>query len=408
MQEEGKIEFLTTSGHKGFVLGFNVDVLIPPEHIDFFTNAWSAFILLGKSEVKFISLELLIKRSSEVKAPTMSTDQDFGFFGYEGYHTLDSIYAYLHFLAEVYPDIAEVFDLDGTTYEGRKIKAIRITNDIRNATSSKKPLVWLDGGTHSREWISPATVMYIADALTGDVEHEKRTKVATLRDTFQFVIAPVINPDGYEYTKFDRYWRKNRKPSGCRFNMRDCDNECIVEECYGSDPNRNWDVNFGVLGSSTDPCDISYPGAEPFDQECVQIVRDYLIEEQATLKLYINYHSYSQLFLYPWGYTREVPIHNEHHTKVGEAFVDAVKSRTGMHYFSHRIVEIHQDHNNDLWYDVSGTSIDWVYKNLGVVNSYGIELRDTGKENFKLSPDQILPTGQENFAGLIAILDIIG
>ena len=38
-------------------------------------------------------------------------------------------------------------------------------------------------------------------------------------------ILPIANPDGYEYTKTDRFWRKTRSP-----------NEGSI--CIGTDPNR--------------------------------------------------------------------------------------------------------------------------------------------------------------------------
>ena len=353
--------------------------------------------------------ELISSKKMGTEEPRLPTKSglDSALFGYQSYHTMGSMYDHLLLLALLYPDIAEVITLDGSTYEGRKIKALRITNNISNPSSADKPMAWLDGGTHSREWISPAAVMYIADALTGHMEPGKSVKISALRDVFQFVIAPVVNPDGYEYTQVDRNWRKNRKPSGCRYNMRDCAGNCVIEQCYGSDPNRNWDIDFGVLGTSTDPCDISFPGKEPFDQNCVQIVRNFLVGQREKLALYINFHSYSQLFLYPWGHTKQVPVHNAHHTLVGEAYVGAIKNTTGELYLHHRIVEIYHNIYPNEWYEVSGTSIDWIYKNLGVVNSYGVELRDRGEQMFKLSPDQILPTAMENFAGLIAILDIV-
>ena len=49
----------------------------------------------------------------------------------------------------------------------------------------------------------------------------------------EILLAPVINPDGYEYTfKEDRLWRKTRT------NTSD-------PNCFGIDANRNWDVEFG-------------------------------------------------------------------------------------------------------------------------------------------------------------------
>merc|ERR1712223_1157798 len=57
-------------------------------------------------------------------------------------------------------------------------------------------------------------------------------------------VAPLLNPDGYEYSHTnDRMWRKNRSPppSG--------------SSCYGVDLNRNWDtIGFGLGATSTNPC----------------------------------------------------------------------------------------------------------------------------------------------------------
>lgn len=43
----------------------------------------------------------------------------------------------------------------------------------------------------------------------------------------------------------------------------------------------------------------------------------------------------------------------------------------------------------------SGCTIDYTYENLGVVYSYGMELRDQGEYGFLLPEDQIIPTAQE-------------
>ena len=58
-------------------------------------------------------------------------------------------------------------------------------------------------------------------------------------------------------------------------------------------------------------------------------------------------------------------------------------------------------------YDYSGASRDWSYKILGLVDSYTVELRDTGKHGFELPPDQILDTAQENVDGFMALLESI-
>ena len=61
-----------------------------------------------------------------------------------------------------------------------------------------------------REWISPATVMWIVKELVegaGAVGGE----AADLVDNLNWHILPVTNPDGYLYSQTtDRLWRKTR------------------------------------------------------------------------------------------------------------------------------------------------------------------------------------------------------
>lgn len=50
-------------------------------------------------------------------------------------------------------------------------------------------------------------------------------------------------------------------------------------------------------------------------------------------------------------------------------------------------------------YQVAGGSVDWVQDVLKADNVFTIELRDTGRYGFVLPPQQIVPSGQESFAG---------
>jgi hypothetical protein len=50
----------------------------------------------------------------------------------------------------------------------------------------------------------------------------------------------------------------------------------------------------------------------------------------------------------------------------------------------------------------TGASDDWAYGVLGADFVYTIELRDTGFWGFLLPEDQIIPTGEETWAGFRA------
>ena len=67
--------------------------------------------------------------------------------------------------------------------------------------------MWIDGGIHAREWISPATVLWtLKELIEGNI-----TETETLRDKLDWYILPVHNPDGYAFSRhWDRLWRKTR------------------------------------------------------------------------------------------------------------------------------------------------------------------------------------------------------
>ncbi len=94
------------------------------------------------------------------------------------------------------------------------------------------------GQQYFREWISPATCSYIARELV-----ENSAEYKNLLEAFDVYIMPSMNPDGYEYSRTtDRMWRKTRSVNP-------------GFECRGTDPNRNWGYNWGLVGASSNPCD---------------------------------------------------------------------------------------------------------------------------------------------------------
>lgn len=52
----------------------------------------------------------------------------------------------------------------------------------------------------------------------------------------------------------------------------------------------------------------------------------------------------------------------------------------------------------------AGTSTDWARAVANVKFTFTYELRDTGKDKFLLPPNQIIPSGKETWAGVVAMV----
>ena len=70
---------------------------------------------------------------------------------------------FLSCLATRYTDRVKLLDI-GSSVEGRALKVIKIGKP--SSDGSAKPAIWIDGGIHAREWISPAAVEYTCAAST--------------------------------------------------------------------------------------------------------------------------------------------------------------------------------------------------------------------------------------------------
>ena len=128
--------------------------------------------------------------------------------------------------------------------------------------------------------------------------NELTTNSASYRflDKVNFYVLPIVNPDGYEYShSSDRMWRKTRADYRS------------VSGCKGVDPNRNFGFQWGGAGTSNNKCSEIYRGPSAFSEPETASLRDFIMNSKADFKAYITIHSYSQLWLTPWGYTSDYP-----------------------------------------------------------------------------------------------------
>lgn len=155
------------------------------------------------------------------------------------------INTYLDRLQEKYPHLVKIKTI-GYTFEKRALKSIHIStstmanaNDLEAETMKKKKstldciqsksmknfrviiskqkkgptlnpkqIVLIDGGMHAREWCTISAALYCANQLTDNFDANK-----DLLNAFDFVIVPIVNADGYEYSRhYVRYFRMMKFP----------------------------------------------------------------------------------------------------------------------------------------------------------------------------------------------------
>ncbi|XP_036037935.1 carboxypeptidase A4 isoform X2 [Onychomys torridus] len=285
------------------------------------------------------------------------------------YHEMDSI-------ATDFPDLASRVKI-GETFEKRPMYVLKFST----GGGKKRPAIWLNAGIHSREWISQATAIWTARKIVTD--YQKDPAVTSILEKVDIFLLPVANPDGYVYTQTqNRLWRKTRSRNpGSR--------------CIGADPNRNWNASFAGEGASDNPCSEVYHGSHPNSEVEVKSVVDF-IQKHGDFKCFIDLHSYSQLLMYPYGYTVKKAPDAEELDDVARSAAKALASHSGTKY--------QVGPTCTTVYPASGSSIDWAYDN-GIKYAFTFELRDTGHYGFLLPASQIIPTAEETWLGLKTIME---
>ncbi|XP_058446249.1 zinc carboxypeptidase A 1-like [Malaya genurostris] len=318
-------------------------------------------------------LEMDLQQPIEAERNRIVSKRIKGIFDWTEYRDLQEIHDWLEKLALEY-DQVEVIS-GGRSYENRTLKGVKVSYKSGN------PGIFIEGGIHAREWISPATVTYVLNQLLTSEEKSIRH----IAENYDWYIFPSVNPDGYVYShRTDRLWRKTRTP--------------YPGGCYGADPNRNWDFYWAEKGSSHRCTSESFAGPQPFSEIETKTLSNYINSLQGKIQTYISFHSYSQLLLFPYGHSS---LHTENHqdlSEIAKATVTSLSRRYGTKY---RYGNVY-----DTIYPASGGSGEWAYGVQGIKLVFTYELRPArGWVGFVLPPEQIIPTGEETLDSLVTLVD---
>lgn len=251
------------------------------------------------------------------------------------FRSYEQVKGAMYELAAKFPELVEVLDIGDSSEKvagkaDRDVLALRIT--AKGMNDGKKAGAFYIAGEHAREIANPELMMRFAnELLTG---YGSDPEATALLQTRVIDLVPIMNPDGHVVIEKgfakeaggNLMHRKNTAPPS------------------GTDLNRNYEYHWGNGGSSTNPGSDTYRGPAAGSEPEVKAVEGHITKNRPGI--FIDWHSYSQLNLFPWGDTRaKAPDY---------AGLDALakKFSTYNHYTPEQSIEL---------YPTSGTSKDWVY-----------------------------------------------
>ncbi|KAH9630240.1 hypothetical protein HF086_012425 [Spodoptera exigua] len=144
----------------------SIDILVKPKALENVTAA-----LKTKDISYYVMIEDLQQRINEENPPLDENELELQDrrghrMTWKQYHRLEDIHGFMDYLAKTYPSIVSVKTI-GKSHEGRDLKMLRISD---GKPSNKA--VFIDGGIHAREWISPAVVTYFINQFAENFDVE--------------------------------------------------------------------------------------------------------------------------------------------------------------------------------------------------------------------------------------------
>ncbi|XP_006874455.1 PREDICTED: mast cell carboxypeptidase A [Chrysochloris asiatica] len=335
--------------------------------VDFRVSEKDSQSIQSALEKNQMHYEILIHDVQEEIEKQFDVKEDIPYrHSYAKYNNWDKIVAWTEKMMNKCPEMVSRIKI-GKTFEDNPLYVLKVGKQ-----DERKPSIFMDCGIHAREWISPAFCQWFVYQATKS--YGKNKIMTKLLDRMNFYVLPVFNVDGYiwSWTK-NRMWRKNRSMNQ---NSR----------CIGTDLNRNFNVSWNLFPDTNDPCSAIYRGPAAESEKETKAVADFIRSHLNSIKAYITFHSYSQMLLFPHGYTTKLAPNHNILDKVAKIATEALATLYETQYIYGPIAS--------TIYPVSGSSLDWAY-DVGIKHTFAFELRDKGKFGFLLPESQIKSTCKE-------------
>jgi hypothetical protein len=330
-------------------------------------------------------VELDAPRTAELH-PDRSTVSPGAIPGFPCYRTVEETFATAAGLAAARPDLATWTDFGDTWQKtvgegGHDMWVLRLTNA---AVAGPKPKLVVTAAIHAREYTTAELATRFAERLVAG--HGVDPDATWILDHHEVHLVLQTNPDGRKRAETGQSWRKNTNRNYC----------FPASNNRGADLNRNFEFEWGCCeGSSVDSCDPTYRGPFPASEPEVQAVQAYLLAQLPDHRgpalddpapadasgLYLDLHSFSELVLWPWGFSGAAPNATAL-TTLGRklAFFNG--------YAPQQAIEL---------YPSDGTTIDFVYGETGVA-AFAFEIGTAFFESCSSFESTVLP---ENMDALV-------
>lgn len=276
---------------------------------------------------------------------------------FSSYKSYKQLVAQMDELVEKYPDKAQRVSL-GQTHGGTDIWALKVSSNVTSESTKARPAVVVTGATHSREWATTLVPLGIAEETLANYDTDPAAKNRVDNGELWFV--PVVTPDGYEFSRTENpWWRKNRAPQtvdpcgkpisgsiGVDVNRNYYDGKPEHAHYYRSANDSPCSTADDSRATSDDPREDTYRGPSGGSEKEVQAMLNLQLN-RGNVKGVIDYHSYGDMILYPWGNEQKQPENLQQYLDVGNKMNAALKE--GRPYALKQAVDL---------YPTTGGSID--------------------------------------------------
>ena len=285
-----------------------------------------------------------------------------------GYFTYNEMLKNLDSMRILYPNLISTrkpISDTLTTFEGRPVYWLRIS-DNADTDETTEPEVFYNALHHAREPNSLSQLLFYMWYLLEN--YATNPEIKYLVDNTAMYFVPCVNPDGYIYNETTNpfgggFWRKNRRKNS--------------DNTIGVDLNRNYGFNWGFNndGSSPTPSSEVYRGTAPFSEPETRLIS--LLSSQRKFQLALNYHTYGNLFIYPWSYNDSPTADSQIFNGFSEVMLRESAFRTGTSI-------------QTVGYNVNGDVVDWMYGDVTTKPKIFGFTPEVGSSNFGFWPPKTI------------------